>query len=172
MPTKTAGGGGSRPPAAPPRMPLASESGRRSGSSPASSSPAATAAAGMGPYQHSLRLLWVSQFISILGTEVSKFALRTWSYESTSAVTSFAWLIFLSELPAILLSPLTGAIVDRYNRKLLMMASDLTAGVATMMLWCVGRQYLNTMNQIHPPPFLPALIRPDSIPPITFPALR
>jgi MFS family permease len=79
--------------------------------------------------------MWVSQFISILGTEISKFALRTWSYEASGAMTDFAWVIFLSELPAILLSPLSGPVVDRYNRKVLMLASDLTAGVATLVLW-------------------------------------
>lgn len=83
--------------------------------------------------------MWASQFISILGTEVSKFALRTWSYEASGAVTDFAWVIFLSELPAVLLSPLTGPVVDRSNRKLLMLAADLTAGVATLVLWCVER---------------------------------
>lgn len=50
-------------------------------------------------------------------------------------MTDFAWVIFLSELPAILLSPLTGPVVDRVHRKMLMLASDLTAGVATLVLW-------------------------------------
>lgn len=118
-------------------MAAASESGRATSgvgspsSSPASPFPPSPA----GPYSNSLRLMWASQFISILGTEVSKFALRTWSYEASGAMTDFAWVIFLSELPAILLSPLSGPVVDRYNRKVLMLASDLTAGVATLVLW-------------------------------------
>ncbi|MEM8536161.1 MAG: MFS transporter, partial [Chloroflexota bacterium] len=48
--------------------------------------------------------------------------------------TALALVAFFSFGPLVLLSPVAGALVDRWNRKLVVMFSDLGAGIATMTL--------------------------------------
>ncbi len=60
------------------------------------------------------------------------FALTIWAYELTGQATALALLAFFSFGPTVLLSPIAGALVDRWNRKLVLVLSDLTAGLATL----------------------------------------
>lgn len=82
-----------------------------------------------------LALLWITQFLSLFGTEVSKFGLRIWTYQSTQSTTSFAMITFFTEVPSILLSPITGPLVDRWDRKVILVGSDIIAGLATLFLF-------------------------------------
>lgn len=61
--------------------------------------------------------LWMTQMLSLIATDVTKFALRVFTYNATGSVSQFALITFFSEMPAILLSPFAGAVVDRYSRK-------------------------------------------------------
>jgi DHA3 family macrolide efflux protein-like MFS transporter len=80
-------------------------------------------------------LLWLSQFLSLMGTDMSKFALRVWTYESTHSVLQYALVTICVELPALLLSPLAGAIVDRYPRIRLMLLSDGVSACTTLAIY-------------------------------------
>lgn len=77
-------------------------------------------------------VVWAGQVLSLLGTGMSRFALAVWAYQITGEATALALVTFFSVLPAILASPVAGVLVDRWNRKLVMMLSDLLAGVATI----------------------------------------
>jgi MFS family permease len=77
-------------------------------------------------------LLAFGQFISLTGSAMTTFALSIWAWEQTGEATALALAGFFNILPLILLSPIAGALVDRWNRKLTMMLSDLGAGVATI----------------------------------------
>ena len=77
-------------------------------------------------------VVWAGQVLSLLGTGMSRFALAVWAYQITGEATALALVAFFSVLPAILASPVAGVLVDRWNRKLVMMLSDLLAGVATI----------------------------------------
>ena len=79
-------------------------------------------------------LLVLSQFLSLLGTDVVKFAVRVWTYKETGSVAQFAFITFFTEIPSLLLSPLAGAIVDRYPRKLILLLSDSISMCASLML--------------------------------------
>jgi DHA3 family macrolide efflux protein-like MFS transporter len=74
------------------------------------------------------------QFFSILGTSMTGVALLIWVWQRTGSATALALIGFLGFGPMVLFSPLAGALVDRWNRKLVMMLSDLAAGVATIGL--------------------------------------
>jgi MFS family permease len=80
----------------------------------------------------SLLLVAFGQFISITGSAMTRFGLSVWAFEQTGQATSLALVTFFGLLPLIALSPVAGALVDRWNRKLTMMLSDLGAGVATI----------------------------------------
>ncbi len=79
-------------------------------------------------------IVWIGQLISVLATNMTQFALTIWVYEKTNSVTALALQHVFFITPFLIISPLAGALVDRYNRKLMMMVSDLAAGLATVFL--------------------------------------
>ncbi len=79
-------------------------------------------------------LIWFGQLLSLLGTGMTRFALTIWAYQETGSATALALVAFFSFGPVVLLSPIAGALVDRWNRKLVVMISDLGAGVSTIIL--------------------------------------
>jgi MFS family permease len=79
--------------------------------------------------------IWIGQAVSMLGTGMSQFALTIWAYQLTGSATALALVGFFSYAPVVLVSPLAGALVDRWNRKLVMMLSDLAAGLSTIVVF-------------------------------------
>lgn len=78
--------------------------------------------------------VWIGQILSLIGTGMTGFALIIWIYQKTGQATALGLMAFSLFLPTVLLSPLAGALVDRGNRKLVMMISDLGAGLATAVV--------------------------------------
>ncbi|MCX6098634.1 MAG: MFS transporter, partial [Candidatus Bipolaricaulota bacterium] len=79
-------------------------------------------------------IVWFGQLVSMIGTGMTRFALIIWAYQLTGQATALALVGFFSFAPVVLFSPLAGAIVDRVPRKLVMIASDLAAGLSTIAL--------------------------------------
>jgi DHA3 family macrolide efflux protein-like MFS transporter len=79
-------------------------------------------------------LVWAGQFVSLLGTGMTNFALTIWAWEATGVATALAMVGFFAFAPTVLASPFAGAMVDRYNRRLVMMLSDLAAGLSTAVV--------------------------------------
>jgi MFS family permease len=87
-------------------------------------------------------IVWVGQLIASIGTTISAFALDVWVYEQTGSVTQFAFIALANTLPLILLAPVAGLFVDRWDRKWTMIISDLLAilpTVAIAILLIIGR---------------------------------
>ena len=78
-------------------------------------------------------IVWIGQVVSLLGTAMTGFALTIWAWQETGQATALALVGFFTFGPTVLLSPVAGALVDRWNRKLVMMLSDLGAGAATVV---------------------------------------
>ena len=78
--------------------------------------------------------VWAGQFVSLIGTGMTRFALTIWAWQVTGQATALALVGFFSFAPIVLFSPLAGAIVDRVNRKAVMIASDLAAGLSTVVI--------------------------------------
>ncbi|HEX8681631.1 MAG TPA: MFS transporter [Ardenticatenaceae bacterium] len=79
-------------------------------------------------------LVWVGQLVSLLGTAMTAFGLGLWAWQETGQATALALVGFFTFGPTVLLSPVAGALVDRWNRKLVMMFSDLAAGLSTIVV--------------------------------------
>jgi MFS family permease len=79
-------------------------------------------------------VIWIGQAVSLLGSAMTWFALTIWAYEITGRATAMVLISFFTFGPAIVLSPFAGALVDRWDRKLVMMVSDLAAGLATTIV--------------------------------------
>ena len=80
-------------------------------------------------------VIWGGQFVSLLGTFMTNFALTIWAWQVTGEATALALTGLAFVLPNILLYPVAGALVDRWNRKLVMMLSDIAAGVSTLVIF-------------------------------------
>jgi DHA3 family macrolide efflux protein-like MFS transporter len=81
-----------------------------------------------------LTIVLAGQAISILASSMTGFALSIWVFQRTSSATSLGIMTTAFTLPYLLLIPIAGVMVDRYNRKLMMMVSDLTAGLGTVAI--------------------------------------
>lgn len=79
-------------------------------------------------------IVWVGQIISLLGTSMTGFAMTIWAYEKTNSATALALVGFFFVAPMLLASPFAGALVDRSNRKLMMMVSDIASGIASLVI--------------------------------------
>ena len=74
------------------------------------------------------------QTVSMFGSELTAFVLGVWVYQQTGSATAFSLLAFAGAVPAILISPITGALIDRWDRRWAMILSDTGAGIGTAFL--------------------------------------
>ncbi len=87
-------------------------------------------------------LVWLGQIVSVLASSMSQFGLTIWMYQETESATAMGLMQVFFITPFLILSPIAGVMVDRHNRKLMMMVSDLTAIIATggiFILLGIGR---------------------------------
>ncbi len=76
-------------------------------------------------------IVWMGQIISVLASSMTGFGMTLWMYKQTGSATAMAGMQVAFITPFLLLSPIAGVMVDRYNRKLMMMISDLMAVLST-----------------------------------------
>jgi MFS family permease len=85
-------------------------------------------------------IIWLGQMISVLATSMTAFAQSIWVFQETGSVTSLGLVQVFFIVPFLILSPVAGVMVDRYNRKLMMMVSDLVAILPTAGLLVLSAQ--------------------------------
>ncbi len=84
-------------------------------------------------------LIALGQFVSMIGTELTSFAVGVWLFMQTGSVSQFAIISVCALFPGILVLPFAGAVADRYDRRKVLILSDII-GVSTTifigyMLW-------------------------------------
>lgn len=79
-------------------------------------------------------VVWLGQIISVLASSMTGFGMTLWMYKQTESATAMGLMQVAFITPFLLLSPIAGAMVDRYNRKLMMMVSDLGAVLSTTVI--------------------------------------
>ena len=92
----------------------------------------------MSPKPSGLRgfvLVWIGQVFSMVGSQMTHFAMGIWAWEATGQATPLAMIGFFSFAPLIVFSPIAGVLVDRWNRKLVMALSDIGAGLVTVVIF-------------------------------------
>jgi len=77
-------------------------------------------------------VIWFGQLISTLGSGLTGFALGVWIYTETGSTTLFAINLLAFALPNLLVSPFAGVLVDRWDRRKVMILSDTGAGLSTV----------------------------------------
>ncbi len=102
--------------------------------------PAAAAGTGNDPVPSLGRFAIISsgQLVSLVGSTLTEFALPLWVYLQTGSLARFGLLAVLGLVPGILSGPLAGALVDRYDRRRVMMLGDLVSGAIQAVLFVLA----------------------------------
>ncbi|MFH1447143.1 MAG: MFS transporter [Chloroflexota bacterium] len=79
-------------------------------------------------------IIWVGQLVSLMGSAMVQFAMGIWAWQKSGQATPLAMVGFFAFTPMIIITPIAGVLVDRWNRKLVMALSDLGAGLATIFM--------------------------------------
>lgn len=95
--------------------------------------------------QRSFWMVLVGQIVSVMGSQLTSFGLGLWVLQTTGSVTPFALTFLATLLPSLLLSPVAGALVDRWNRRTVMLLSDTGSALGTLLIWA-----LLTQGVLHP----------------------
>ena len=82
----------------------------------------------------SFLLLWSTQAFSGLGSAMTSYALVIWSYTQEGSALMTALLMVSSYAPYVLLSIFAGALSDKWNKKITMLASDTVAALMTVIM--------------------------------------
>ena len=111
--------------------------------------------------------LWIGQLISILGSEVVQFALIWWITVDTNSSYFLSLSMFLAFVPGILIAPFAGVLVDKWDKKTLLIVADLLQAFTTTLLiisfylgfgniwFIIGLNFLRSIFQsFHSPAFM------------------
>lgn len=79
-------------------------------------------------------ILWGTQSFSSLGSSMTSLALVIWAYEQKGSALTTALLTICSYGPYVLFSIFAGSFIDRYNKKIIMLASDSFAALGTIFV--------------------------------------
>jgi DHA3 family macrolide efflux protein-like MFS transporter len=87
--------------------------------------------------------IWAGQALSLVGSALVQFALVWWMTRTTGSATVLATATLIALLPNIILAPFAGALIDRWNRKAVMIVADGFIALATLVLsylFATGRE--------------------------------
>ena len=78
--------------------------------------------------------VWTGQAFSLFGSALVQFALIWWLTQKSGSATVLAIATLVGMLPQIVLGPFAGALVDRWNRRIIMMIADATIAAFSLLL--------------------------------------
>jgi DHA3 family macrolide efflux protein-like MFS transporter len=91
--------------------------------------------------------IWTGQNLSAIGSALAGFALIWWLTESTGSAIVLSTATLVAILPGVLLGPIAGALVDRWNRRLVMLVAD--GLIALFSAWLVYLFWADTLQLWH-----------------------
>ncbi len=91
--------------------------------------------------------IWIGEQLSLTGSRAAQFALVWWLTTTTGSATVLATATTVALIPQILLGPLAGTFVDRWNRRSVLLVSD--SFIALVSLWLAYMFWTGTMQVWH-----------------------
>ncbi len=79
-------------------------------------------------------IVWSGQLVSLIGSNLTGFALAVFVFIDTGSVTQLSFVLIAAQLPQLLMTPVAGALVDRWDRRWAMILSDTGAGLSTLVI--------------------------------------
>ncbi len=79
-------------------------------------------------------VIWLGQLVSLIGSGLTSFALGVWVYQKTGSATHFAFISLATTFPIVALSLISGPLVDRWDRRKVLIASDCVAAGPTVVV--------------------------------------
>jgi MFS transporter, DHA3 family, macrolide efflux protein len=79
-------------------------------------------------------IIWLGQMVSLIGSNMTAFAFSIWVWELTHQATALALFHFFAQIPQILITPIAGVVVDKINRKFLMITGDTVGSIVTFSI--------------------------------------
>jgi DHA3 family macrolide efflux protein-like MFS transporter len=95
------------------------------------------------PWKARFFTIWGGQALSLLGSQLVQFALIWYLTVQTGSATVLATASLVGLIPHVVLGPIVGTLVDRWNRRVIMMVADSIIALAT-----VGLVVLFAMNSV------------------------
>ncbi|MBN1318433.1 MAG: MFS transporter [Anaerolineales bacterium] len=86
------------------------------------------------PWKTTFFTIWGGQALSILGSQLVQFALIWYLTVQTGSAIVLATASLVGMLPSVILGPIAGALVDRWNRRRIMLLADSIVALATVVL--------------------------------------
>ena len=78
--------------------------------------------------------IWSGQALSLFGSALVQFSLIWWLTQKSGSATVLAIATLVGMLPQIVIGPFAGALVDRWNRRLIMIIADGTIAAFSLLL--------------------------------------
>ncbi len=91
--------------------------------------------------------LVAGQFVSTLGSAITRFGLSVWVFSQTGSASAYTLLIFIATFSVGFGALISGPLVDRWDRRHVMMISDAIAGLSTAVLAVL--YFLNMLELWH-----------------------
>ena len=82
----------------------------------------------------SFSALWVGQVISLFGDRVNQLALAAFVYEVTNSAFALALTFLVATLPNLVFSPIAGTFVDRWDKKQVLVVSDILRAALVLLV--------------------------------------
>lgn len=95
-------------------------------------------------------VVWAGQFVSMVGSNLTGFALGVYIYRQTGSAVTLGFVFALNLLPLILVSPITGPLVDRWGPGRAVLVSNVGAMAVTLVLGLVLWTHTFALWQIYP----------------------
>ena len=80
-------------------------------------------------------IIWFGQLVSIVGSGLTQFAIGVYVYQVTGSATQLSFILLVATLPRLFVAPFAGALVDRWDRRNVMIVGDTVAALATLIIW-------------------------------------
>src|SRR4029453_17907188 len=81
------------------------------------------------PGVRSFLLVLAGQFVSLVGSGLTAFALGIWIFQQTASTTQYALVMFCAAVPPLAILPFAGPLIDRWDRKRLLIVCDVVGGL-------------------------------------------
>lgn len=85
-------------------------------------------------WKRTFTIIWGGQFFSILTSSLVNFAIIIWLSLKTGSAEMLAWAAIASMLPQSVIGPFTGTLIDRWDRKRIMIFADSFIALCTLAL--------------------------------------